>query len=74
MLAIISTAQVIICVLLITFILMQHRTSGLSATFGGGGAVYVQRRGAEKVIFKLSIWLSVLFFALSIVQLFVMGR
>ena len=34
---------------LVGFILLQHRASGLSATFGGTGSSYVQRRGAEKV-------------------------
>lgn len=65
--------QVAVSLLLIACILMQHRVSGLSATFGGGGSLYVQRRGAEKVIFKLTIWLSVAFFVLSIVQLMVAG-
>ena len=60
-----------ISLLLIVCILLQHRTSGLTSTFGGSGAVYVQRRGAEKVIFKLTIWLSVIFFALAIVQWYV---
>lgn len=65
--------HVAISILLIICILVQHRVSGLSATFGGGGSLYVQRRGAEKVLFKLTIIFSVLFFALSIVQLIVKG-
>ncbi len=55
-------------VLLALAILIQHRASGLTATFGGSGAVFVQRRGAERVIYKASIWLSVLFFGLSVVE------
>jgi protein translocase SecG subunit len=58
-----------ISILLILCILVQHRASGLSATFGGSGATVVQRRGAEKVIYKLSIWLSIAFFALSVLML-----
>lgn len=70
---ILAGVQVVICAILIVCILLQHRTSGLSATFGGSGALYVQRRGAENVIYKLTIWLSVAFFAFSIVQLMAMG-
>lgn len=70
---IVSAILIVVSLLLIICILVQHRVSGLSATFGGGGSLYVQRRGAEKVIFKLTIWLSVLFFALSFVMLMAMG-
>ena len=60
------TAEMIIAILLCLCILLQHRVSGLTSTFGGSGAVYVQRRGAEKVIFRLTIWLSVLFFGIAV--------
>ena len=70
---IVSAINLVVSLLLIVCILVQHRVSGLSATFGGGGSLYVQRRGAEKVIFKLTIWLSVAFFALSLIQLVVRG-
>ena len=51
---------------------MQTRSSGLSATFGGSGAAnVVQRRGAEKLIFKVSIYLSIAFFALSVIRWFI---
>ena len=61
---------VAISLLLSICILMQHRASGLSATFGGTGATVVQRRGAERVVYRLTIWLSVLYFALSVAMLF----
>jgi len=54
----------IVSVLLVFAILVQHRASGLSATFGGSG-------GAEKVIYKASIWLSVAFFALSVLRWYI---
>lgn len=63
--------QIAVSLLLVICILVQHRASGLTSTFGGSGATFVQRRGAEKVIFKLTIWLSILFFALAIVQWYV---
>ena len=62
----------IIAILLIITIVMQSRASGLSATFGGSGTTnVVQRRGAEKLIYKASIYLSVAFFALSIIRWYV---
>lgn len=62
---------VVVSVLLTLTILLQHRASGLSATFGGTGSTYVQRRGAEKVLYKIAIWLSVIFFALAILDWYV---
>lgn len=63
--------QVMVSVLLIICILLQHRASGLSATFGGTGVSYVQRRGAERAIYVASIWLSGAFFALAVLQWYI---
>ena len=68
---IITTVHVIVAILLSISILLQHRASGLSATFGGTGATYVQRRGAEKLMYQVSIWLSVAFFALAILRWYI---
>ena len=64
--------HVIISILLTISIVLQTRSSGLSATFGGSGAAnVVQRRGAEKLIFKSTIYLSIVFFVLSVVRWYV---
>lgn len=68
---IIHAILVIVSILLSFTILLQHRAAGLSATFGGIGTSYVQRRGAEKLIYQMSIWLSIIFFALSVLQWYV---
>mgnify|MGYP002624326277 CR=1 FL=1 len=61
--------QFIISVLLLLCILLQNRGTGLSSTFGGSGAgAYVQRRGAEKLLYQMAVWLSVAFFALSVIR------
>ncbi len=65
---VITIAEIVVASLLSLGILLQHRASGLSQTFGGAGATYVQRRGAEKVIYKASIWLSIIFFVLAVAQ------
>lgn len=57
----------IIAAVLCFCILVQHRVSGLTSTFGGSGAVYVQRRGAEKVIYKATIMLSIAFFGIAVI-------
>lgn len=56
--------------LLALLILLQHRASGLSATFGGAGTAYVQRRGAEKVLFRLTVWIMIAFFAIAAAMMY----
>lgn len=63
--------QIVISVLLITSILVQQKGSGLGMAFGGGGMVYRTKRGAEKIIFRATIVLAVLFMLISLAHLFV---
>lgn len=65
------TFHAFIGILLSLSIMLQSRGSGLGAAFGGTGSSYVQRRGGEAVLFKATVWLSVVFFGLGILQLFV---
>lgn len=64
-------AQIIVSVLLITVILLQNRGAGVSGLFGGGGNVYRTKRGLDKTLFKATIVLAFVFFAISIASLFV---
>lgn len=64
-------SQVILSILLVVAILSQNRGTGLSATFGGTGGFHASKRGAEKVLFNVSIVLSVLFVLNSLAFLFV---
>jgi protein translocase SecG subunit len=57
--------------ILALLILLQHRASGLSATFGGTGTTYVQRRGAERVLFTLTVWISVAFFVIAVALMYI---
>ncbi len=61
MLTILLTIEAVIGALMAFLILLQHRASGLSAAFGGMGTTYVQRRGAERVLFVLTVWLAIAF-------------
>lgn len=66
---ILNYTQIIIAILLIIFILLQQRGSGLSSAFGGEGNIYLTKRGAEKVIFILTIILAVLFLGLGVLRI-----
>ena len=66
---ILNYAQIIITILLIVFVMLQNRGSGLGAAFGGEGNVYMTKRGAEKTIFVLTIITAVLFLGLGAVRI-----
>lgn len=63
--------QVVVSILLILTILTQEKGVGLSATFGGGGEFYRSRRGIDKLLFWLTVSLSVLFIVGSLAFIFV---
>lgn len=63
--------QVVFSVLLCLVILAQHKGTGLSATFGGGGGFYTSKRGIEKFLSIATVILAVLFVANSVAFLFV---
>ena len=63
--------QIILAILLIVSILLQHRGTSLGGAFGGAGAVYRSRRGAEKFLFYLTIILAVLFITMALANFFV---
>jgi preprotein translocase subunit SecG len=61
--------QIIIAILLIISILIQNRGSGLGGVFGGEGNVFRTKRGAEKIIFYLTIVCACLFFLVGFIRL-----
>jgi preprotein translocase subunit SecG len=62
--------QIILCVAVITFILLQVRGAGLGSVFGGSsaGSVFKTRRGVEKLIFNITIVFVILFALISLVS------
>ena len=62
----IKIAQIIVAVLLIAAILMQNRGAGLGGIFGGGGGVYLTKRGLEKKLYIATIVLAAIFILLSL--------
>jgi preprotein translocase subunit SecG len=63
-----NIAVMVVAIALIAAILLQAKGSGLGSVFGGDGAVFRTRRGAEKGLFNLTIVLAVLFCVLSILN------
>lgn len=67
----IQIGQIVVALILIVVILLQNRGTGLSGIFGGSSAVFRTKRGVEKILFRITIVLAVIFFGLSIVRLFI---
>ena len=62
--------EIILCVTVIIFILLQVRGAGLGSAFGGSsaGSVFKTRRGVERLIFNLTIVFVVLFALVSLLS------
>lgn len=61
--------QIIVAIILITFILLQQRGQALSSAFGGGGEFYAAKRGLEKKIYWGTIIAGGLFILLALLNL-----
>ena len=67
---ILYSVQIAISVLLVGAILIQNQSSGVGGVFGGDSGVYRTRRGAEKILFRATISLVVLFMLSTAASLF----
>lgn len=65
-----NLALIIVSIALVVMVLLQSRGAGLGGLGGGdfGGGSYHVRRGVERLIFNLTIGLSVVFFVLAILN------
>lgn len=67
-------AMIITSIALIASIIMQSKGAGLGGLTGGdSGGIFTARRGVEKVLFRVTIGLSFLFFFLAILSVIVTG-
>lgn len=65
----INISMIIVSVFLIISILLQSKGIGLGGLAGGdSGGVYTQRRGIEKVMFYITLALSVVFIILALLS------
>lgn len=68
MLNYINIALIIMSIALIVSVILQSKGAGLGGLTGGDtGGVFTARRGIEKLLFRITIGLSILFFILAIV-------
>jgi preprotein translocase subunit SecG len=70
-----NVALIILSLALVLAILLQARGGGLGSMFGGegmGAGQYKTRRGLEKTLFQVTIGLTVAFFTLVIVNVFLL--
>ncbi len=63
--------QIIVSALLVVFILLQQRGTALGGAFGQEGGAYFKKRGAEKMIFRTSVILAILFVLLSLLNIII---
>jgi preprotein translocase subunit SecG len=68
---IILLLQVLISISLIVVILLQAKGTGLGRAFGGGGEFYRSKRGIEKILFRITIILAVLFLISSLISVLI---
>jgi preprotein translocase subunit SecG len=67
-----NIALIIISVLLILSVILQSKGAGLGGLTGADtGSIFTARRGVERTLFRITIILSVIFFALVITLLLI---
>ncbi len=70
-----NLAMIVVSIAMILIIILQSRGAGLGGLSGGdfGGTGYHVRRGIERLLFNLTIGLSVVFFALAMISVITGG-
>lgn len=68
---ILLVVNIILSVVIVVFILIQGKGAGLGSAWGGGGEMFTTRRGVEKVILWATTIAILVFFIISLVNLFV---
>jgi protein translocase SecG subunit len=63
--------QIASAVLLTLSILLQHKSAGLSATFGGGGNTYSSKRGLDRILVRATVVFAIIFFVAALGSLFI---
>ena len=61
-------AQIVLAVALIVAVLVQSKGEELGGVFGGAQSVYQTRRGVDKLLFTITVFLAIAFFALAVIN------
>ena len=70
----IDLALIITSIALILSVILQSKGAGLGGLTGGdSGGIFTARRGVEKLLFRITIALSIIFFILAIAATMVAG-
>jgi preprotein translocase subunit SecG len=69
----VNIVQIILSIALVAAIILQSKGAGLGGLSGGseGGGVFRARRGVERLLFNITIGLSVAFFVTAIINVIV---
>ncbi len=69
----INIIQIVLSIALVVAIILQSKGAGLGGLTGGsdGGGVFRARRGVEKLLFNITIGLSIAFFVCAIINVIV---
>ena len=62
--------NILSAILIVVLILMLGRGAGLGNAWGGGGEMFQTRRGVEKFTLRLTTILIIIFFIISVANLF----
>ncbi|GIW64170.1 MAG: hypothetical protein KatS3mg092_0103 [Patescibacteria group bacterium] len=63
--------NIVLAISIVFLILIQGGGAGLGSAWGGGGEKYQTRRGIEKITIWLASFLIIVFFIVSLINLFV---
>jgi preprotein translocase subunit SecG len=72
----VNIVQIVISIALVAAIVLQSKGAGLGGLSGGseGGGVFRARRGVEKLLFNITIGLSIAFFITAIINVVVTNQ
>lgn len=62
--------NIVLSIIIVVLILVQGKGAGLGSAWGGGGELFQTRRGVEKIILRVTVLLIIIFFLISVVNLF----
>ncbi len=69
-----DVALIITSIALIASVILQSKGAGLGGLTGGdSGGIFTARRGVEKILFRVTIVLSVVFFVLALADTIIHG-
>ncbi len=61
--------QFIVAIFLTLVVLLQQKSAGVGSVFGGSGGMTTTKRGADLILFRVTIFFSSLFFFLGFLHL-----